>query len=99
MRNLRSVHETGGTVNNPFTKHPHDVGENYFQHFVEALYLFVRLTYSGLVMLIHAFLPFLFTKTASNTIFYFHGRFTRRFAAMEKEKEESTKNLEEPEEA
>lgn len=74
-------------MNNPFTKHPHEVGENYFEHLIEALYLFVRLTYSGLVMLIHAFIPFLFTKTASNTIFYFHGRFTKRFAALEKEKE------------
>lgn len=71
-------------MENPFTKHPHDVGESYFEHLVEALYLFVRLTYSGLVMSIHAFLPFLFTKTASNTIFYFHKRFTERFAQMDK---------------
>lgn len=75
-------------MGNPFTKHPHEVGESYFKHLVEALYLFVRLTYSGLVMIIHAFIPFLFTKTASNTIFYFHGRFTKRFAAMEKKKED-----------
>lgn len=87
----------GASVNNPFTKHPHDVGESYLQHFVEALYLFVRLTYSGSVMLIHAFLPFLFTKTASKTIFYFHERFSRRLAALENEaKEQTTVDLEEP---
>lgn len=87
-------------MNNPFTRHPHDVGESYFQHLIEALYLFVRLTYSGSVMLIHAFLPFLFTKTASNTIFYFHGRFTRRLSAMAKQAEEKReRELEEAEEA
>ncbi len=78
---------------NPFTKHPHEVGESFFEHFFEALYLFVRLTYSGLVMFIHAFLPFLFTKTASRTIFYFHGRFMKRFASMENQEKED-KSLE-----
>ena len=73
---------------NPFTKHPHEVGESFLEHFFEALYLFVRLTYSGLVMFIHAFLPFLFTKTASRTIFYFHGRFTKRLASMKNQEKE-----------
>lgn len=72
-------------MNNPFTKHPHEVGESYFEHLLEALYLFVRLTYSGLVMIIHAFVPFLFTKTASKTIFYFHARFSERLAKIAKQ--------------
>lgn len=75
-------------MQNPFTKHPHSIGENYIEHCIEALYLFVRLTYSGLAMIIHAFLPFLFTKTASNTIFYFHDRFSKRLAALKKQEEE-----------
>lgn len=72
---------------NPFTKHPHEIGESYLEHLFEALYLFVRLTYSGLAMIIHAFLPFLFTKTASKTIFYFHDRFTKRLARIAHQKE------------
>lgn len=72
-------------MNNPFTKHPHEVGESYLEHLLEALYLFARLTYSGLVMIIHAFIPFLFTKTASNTIFYFHARFSQRFAKLQQQ--------------
>lgn len=85
-------------MDNPFTKHPHEVGESYFEHLVEALYLFVRLTYSGLVMSIHAFIPFLFTRTASNTIFYFHKRFTERFAQMDKAKalEDSSEKPQQP---
>lgn len=75
-------------MENPFTKHPHSIGESYMEHCIEALYLFFRLTYSGLAMIIHAFLPFLFTKTASNTIFYFHDRFSKRFAAIKKQQEE-----------
>ncbi|MCH9633126.1 MAG: hypothetical protein S4CHLAM6_14780 [Chlamydiae bacterium] len=82
-------------MDNPFTKHPHEVGESYFKHLLEALYLFARLTYSGSVMLIHAFIPFLFTKTASNTIFYFHKRFTERLNSLETtEKEEDSSESE-----
>lgn len=80
-------------MSNPFTKHPHEVGEGYIKHLFEALYLFVRLTYSGSVMLIHAFIPFLFTKTASNTIFYFHERFTKRLSSLQTE-EKQEENLE-----
>ena len=75
-------------MGNPFTKHPNEVGEGYVQHLFEALYLFVRLTYSGSVMLIHAFIPFLFTKTASNTIFYFHDRFTKRLNSLKTEEKQ-----------
>ncbi len=75
-------------MENPFTKHPKDIGESYLKHLFEALYLFARLTYSGLVMIIHAFIPFLFTKTASNTIFYFHERFSKRLAQIEKQKDQ-----------
>lgn len=79
-------------MKNPFTEHPHSIGETYLEHCMEALYLFVRLTYSGLAMIIHAFLPFFFTKTASKTIFYFHQRFTQRLAALNKTPENNVEN-------
>ena len=53
---------------NPFTKHPNDVGETYFEHMCCAFkfhYTLLRLSFAALV---HAIFPFWFEKTASNGI-------------------------------
>ena len=52
-------------MTNIFTKHPYEVGETYLQHMWAALrysFTFILLVF---VSLIHAVLPFVFTKTAS----------------------------------
>jgi len=55
-------------MTNIFTKHPYEVGETYLQHMWAALrysFTFILLVF---VSLIHAILPFAFTKTASCVI-------------------------------
>jgi hypothetical protein len=51
-----------------FLKHPHEAGETYFQHFRFTLGVACRITLTGLILLVHGFLPFLFTKTTSTRI-------------------------------
>lgn len=53
---------------NPFTRHPDALGETFFQHFCHALSYSGRMFLAGGAALVHAFLPFLFEKTASNMI-------------------------------
>lgn len=53
---------------NPFTKHPREVGLNYFQHFAFAFYVQFKLVVAILACFVHAFFPFLFTITASTII-------------------------------
>jgi len=68
-------------ADNPFTKHPHDVGESYFQHLGHALGSGLRLVGSGLACIVHAFLPFLFVHTASNTVRDMHKGIAKRVDA------------------
>lgn len=51
-----------------FTKHPHDVGESYGEHFMVAGSFGVAMIAGGLACLVHAALPFCFTATGSGTI-------------------------------
>ena len=53
---------------NPFTTHPHSVGETYAEHFVIAAGVARQLIVAGLAALTHAFMPFLFPQTASKKI-------------------------------
>jgi hypothetical protein len=50
---------------NPFTAHPHSVGETYFQHMRFAFRFGSRMTLGGVAALIHSLLPFCFVTTAS----------------------------------
>ena len=45
---------------NPFTKHPHSVGETYFGHMKEAIKYMFKLQILVTIIYIHALLPFLF---------------------------------------
>jgi hypothetical protein len=65
---------------NPFTAHPHAVGESYVQHFGAAFGYAIRLFAAGGAALVHAFLPFLFEKTASNSIKAMYADIIRRGA-------------------
>lgn len=64
-----------------FTHHPRSVGESYGQHFIMALGYASRLLLAGLCALVHAILPFLFEKTASNIIRAMHADMERRAKA------------------
>ena len=53
---------------NIFIKHPNELGETYFQHLVNALRYSFTFFLLFFVSVIHAILPFWFTKTASCVI-------------------------------
>ena len=52
-------------MKNPFTAHPHEVGESYLEHGCFACRYGVKMTWGGLAALIHAVFPFLFKTTGS----------------------------------
>ncbi len=51
-----------------FLAHPTRIGETYSEHGFHALYIATRLTVAGLACFIHAFVPGLFARTASNAV-------------------------------
>ena len=61
-----------------FTDHPAQVGETYPEHMRVALSFAVPLTKAAAAAYLHAFLPFLFTTTASGIVKGLHDRMTRR---------------------
>ena len=63
-----------------FTEHPDAVGEDYAEHFGVAMRYSGRLFAAAGAALVHAFLPFLFEKTASNAIKAMYADMTRRGA-------------------
>jgi hypothetical protein len=52
-------------VRNPFTAHPRDVGETYFQHGLFACRYGVKMAWGGIAAFIHGLVPFLFQATGS----------------------------------
>jgi hypothetical protein len=61
-----------------FTEHPASVGESYGEHFVQATRFGARLMFSGVACMVHAVLPILFVRTASNNVTHLHGVMTAR---------------------
>jgi MFS family permease len=55
-----------------FTEHPASVGESYPEHFVFAMKATARLLAAGLACFVHAFFPFLFTRTASGIVTFLY---------------------------
>jgi hypothetical protein len=53
---------------NPFTRHPHEVDESYFQHMLSALRYATVFLLLFFVAIIHAVFPFIFRKTSSIAI-------------------------------
>lgn len=49
-------------------KHPGDVGQNYFQHCLFALVEGIRSVVVGLLIIVHAFVPFIFDHVYSKHI-------------------------------
>ena len=63
-----------------FTEHPASVGETYGEHMVAAGGFGRDLIIAGLACLVHAALPFLFVRTASNSVNDLHDRLVRHRA-------------------
>jgi hypothetical protein len=61
---------------NPFTDHPHAVGESYLQHMRFASGVGFRMIGGGLACLMHGLFPFLFKTTGSQTIRGLHETIT-----------------------
>jgi len=55
-------------VNNIFTKHPNEVGESYLKHMFNALRYALTFLLLFVIAFIHAILPFLFVRTASDVV-------------------------------
>jgi hypothetical protein len=52
-------------VRNPFTAHPHDVGETYMEHGAFACRYGAKMTWGGIAAFLHGIFPFLFQTTGS----------------------------------
>ena len=55
-------------MNNPFTKHPHSVGETYLEHMMIAFSIAMKIQLVVLIILIHSIFPFLFEQTGGDKI-------------------------------
>ncbi len=66
------------TILRSFTEHPASVGETYGQHFLFALRFSMRLFLAAGAAFIHALIPALFEKTASERIKAMHHDLTHR---------------------
>jgi hypothetical protein len=65
-------------IDNPFTRHPTEIGEGYFRHLASAGKFGLQLLAGALGCLVHAIFPFLFVNTASKTIDALHHHLKRR---------------------
>lgn len=55
-------------MTNPFTQHPHQIGETYFEHLKFATLFGINMLIGGCSCIIHAIFPFLFQNTGSNIL-------------------------------
>lgn len=60
-----------------FTRHPASIGETYSQHLAAAGGFAVQLLLIALACAVHALLPFLFERTASDRVDALHRRMVR----------------------
>ena len=63
---------------NPFTHHPHEVGESYIEHMGVASRVGLQLAGGAIACFIHAVFPFLFVRTGSETIEKLHRQIHKR---------------------
>ena len=66
---------------NPFTRHPHEVGESYFQHMAVAARVGATMAGGAIACFIHAVFPFLCVRTGSATIDKLHRQIHKRVEA------------------
>ena len=65
-------------INKVFLDHPASVEENYFEHMVFASRFAITLMAAAGAALVHAIIPCMFEKTASNLIRKMHARIDNR---------------------
>ncbi len=63
-----------------FFEHPEEIGESYGEHASHALAIGARLLLAGFACLVHAIVPGLFIRSASNTVDYINGLMAQREA-------------------
>ena len=63
---------------NPFTRHPREVGEGYFEHMGAAARVGARMAGGAAACFVHALFPFLFVRTGSETIDRLHRQIHKR---------------------
>jgi hypothetical protein len=63
---------------NPFTDHPREVGESYFEHMAIAERFGARMAAGALACFVHAVFPFLCVRTGSATIDRLHRKLHAR---------------------
>jgi hypothetical protein len=63
---------------NLFCKHPHAVGETYLQHAAAALAFGATMIAAGIACVVHAMIPRLFERTASEAVFRLYSKMTAR---------------------
>jgi hypothetical protein len=61
-------------------EHPRDIGESYGEHAGHALYIGARMLAAGFACLVHAVLPGLFVRTASEAVEDIQDLMTKRTA-------------------
>ena len=53
---------------NPFTKHPHSIGETYISHLCHSLTYSMKFLWLHIMTLIHAIFPFVFENASSKLV-------------------------------
>ena len=56
-------------MNNPFTRHPHSIGETYLEHMNKAVDTAIKIQLVTFILLTHAVFPFIFEHTASDKLY------------------------------
>ena len=67
------------------TRHPREIGETYTEHAGHAVHIGLRLIAAGLACLVHALLPGLFVRTATQTVDDIQSRIAARSCRERKE--------------
>ena len=65
-----------------FFAHPRSIGEGYWQHAKTAGFFGFNMMVGGIACMIHAIIPALFTRTASDTIKWLYGEMKSRQPAF-----------------
>lgn len=62
------THHRPLSLRRAFTEHPESVGETYTEHLFAALGFALTMARAAICCAVHAFLPFLFTRTGSRAV-------------------------------
>jgi hypothetical protein len=73
-------------ADNPFTKHPAEVGETYPAHLRTATGFGLTMIAGGIACIVHAIFPFWFQRTGSQTLDALHRRVNKRAVAADNER-------------